>query len=81
MIAALPSREIRPSEHSSALGGLTSNTEARGFPVGACAPPTGLPVLHPLPCAYMPSPLPRRRRPVLRSTNSLGLPGRWQPSP
>ena len=45
MIVASPSREIRPSEHFSALGGLTPNTEARGFPVDACAPPTGLPVL------------------------------------
>lgn len=38
-----------------------------GFSVGACAPPKGLPVLHPLPCACMLSPVARRKPPALRS--------------
>ena len=51
------------------------------FSVGACASPTGLAVLHPLPCACMLSPLTRQRRPASFVRASLGGTGRWQPSP
>ena len=51
-----------------------------GLSVGACAPPTGLPVLHPLPCACMLSPVPRRRRPAIFVHAPQGGTGRWQPS-
>ena len=44
-------------------------------------PPTGLPLLHPLPCACMLSPVPRRRRPACFVRAPLGEIGRWQPSP
>ena len=42
-----------------------------------------LPVLHPLPFAHMPPPLPRQRQPVGRSFATLfvGVSGRWRPSP
>ena len=60
---------------------LPAQTGPRGFSVGACAPPTGLPVLHPLPCACMLSPVPRRRRPAVFVHAPLGGTGRWQPSP
>ena len=54
---------------------LGGHYPARGFPVGACAPPTGLPVLHPLPCACMPSAIPRRRRPAMfRIAPNLAVP-------
>ena len=46
----------------------------RGFSVGVCAPPTGLSVSHPLPCAYMPSPVPRRRRPAISHSRTLAVP-------
>ena len=60
---------------------LPARTGPHGFSVGACAPPTGLPVLHPLPCACMLSPLPRRRRPAIFVRAPLDGTGRWQPSP
>ena len=45
----------------------------RGFPVGACAPPTGLPVLLLSPSSRMPPPVPRRNRSVLSSLASRPL--------
>ena len=53
---------------------LSAQTGPHEFPVGACTPPTGIPVLHPSPCAHIVSPLARRRRPVLRSPNPLAFP-------
>ena len=55
----------------------------RGFPVGTCRPPIGLPVLHPFPFARRLAPLPRRRRPAWCSFATLlgSVSGRWQPSP
>ena len=45
----------------------------RGFPVGACAPPTGLPVLPLSPYCSSPAAIPRRSRPVLASLASRTL--------
>lgn len=56
VIAALPSREIRPSEHSSALGGLTSNTEAFTSPCFS-------------PCRYLHRPL--RLLPAVKLSSEL----------
>ena len=60
-------RSLPPCLHRSRIKApsLGGHYPARGLPVSACAPPTGLPVLHPLPCACMLSPVPRRRRPYL----------------
>lgn len=58
---------------------------AREFPVDACAaPPRGLPVLHPLhplPCAYMPLPVSRQRRPASFVRAPCVGTGRCLPSP
>ena len=62
---------------------LPAQAGPRRLPVDVCAPPTGLPVSHPLPFAHRPSSLPRRRQPVGRSFATLfgGVSGRWQRSP
>ena len=49
---------------------LPARPGPRGFPVGACAPPTGLPVLPTSSPPCVPPPLPRRNRPVLASLAS-----------
>ena len=62
-ICGTPSLSVTPS----------AQPDPRGFPVGVCAPPTGLPVLLLSPSSRMPPPIPRRNRSVPASLASRPL--------
>ena len=67
----LPARSLSTTSLSATL---PAQAGPRGFPVGACAPPAGLPCCHRFPLTRMLPSLPRRwNRPVLASLASRPL--------